>query len=40
MKRPSLILKAGIEAFPFRKIWNDLYATGIEFIWSFALPKG
>ncbi len=34
---PSLIFKAGIELFRSGEIWNDLYVSGVEFVWGFAL---
>jgi len=37
MSAPSLIFKAGGELFRSGEIWNDLYVSGIEFIWGFAL---
>ena len=37
MSAPSLILKAAIELFGSGEIWNDLYVSGVEFIWGFAL---
>ena len=37
MSAPSLIAKAGVELFRSGEIWNDLYVSGIEFAWGFAL---
>lgn len=37
MSAPSLIIKAGIELFRSGEIWHDLYVSGVEFIWGFAL---
>ena len=37
MSAPSLVLKAGIQMFASGEIWNDLYISGIEFFWGYAL---
>jgi ABC-type nitrate/sulfonate/bicarbonate transport system permease component len=37
MSAPSLVLKAGIQLFTSGEIWNDLYISGIEFFWGYAL---
>jgi NitT/TauT family transport system permease protein len=37
MSAPSLVLKAAIQMFASGEIWNDLYISGIEFIWGYAL---
>ena len=37
MSAPSLVLKAGIQMFASGEIWNDLYISGIEFVWGYAL---
>src|SRR5207244_6697151 len=37
MSAPSLIAKAGVELFRSSEIWNDLYVSGVEFAWGFAL---
>jgi NitT/TauT family transport system permease protein len=37
MSAPSLILKAGVELVRSGEIWNDLYVSGVEFVWGFAL---
>jgi NitT/TauT family transport system permease protein len=37
MSAPSLVLKAGIQMFVSGEIWNDLYISGIEFFWGYAL---
>jgi ABC-type nitrate/sulfonate/bicarbonate transport system permease component len=37
MSAPSLIAKAGVELFRSGEIWNDLYVSGVEFAWGFAL---
>src|ERR671923_432569 len=37
MSAPSLVLKAGIQLFASGEIWNDLYISGIEFFWGYAL---
>lgn len=46
MSAPSLVLKAGVQLFTSGEIWNDLYISGIEFLWGyllsivFAIPFG
>ena len=46
MSAPSLVLKAGVQLFASGEIWNDLYISGIEFLWGyllsiiFAIPFG
>ena len=37
MSAPWLILKAGVELFRSGEIWHDLYVSGVEFVWGFAL---
>lgn len=37
MSAPSLVLKAGVQLFTSGEIWNDLYISGIEFLWGYAL---
>src|SRR5437764_1085351 len=37
MSAPSLIAKAGVELSRSGEIWNDLYVSGVEFAWGFAL---
>ena len=37
MSAPSLILKAGIDMFSSGEIYNDLYVSGTELFWGFAL---
>src|SRR3974377_163469 len=37
MSAPSLVLKAGIQMFASGEIWNDLYVSGIEFVWGYVL---
>jgi len=37
MSAPSLVLKAAIQMFTSGEIWNDLYVSGIEFVWGYAL---
>src|SRR5512144_2017819 len=37
MSAPSLIVKAGYQMFASGEIWNDLYVSGIEFFWGYAL---
>src|SRR5512135_1807792 len=46
MSAPSLIWKAAVQLFGSGEIWNDLYVSGIEFVWGyilsvlFAIPFG
>src|ERR1044071_7803087 len=37
MSAPSLIFKAGWQMFASGEIWNDLYISGIEFVWGYVL---
>jgi NitT/TauT family transport system permease protein len=37
MSAPSLIFKAAVQLFGSGEIWNDLYVSGIEFFWGYAL---
>jgi NitT/TauT family transport system permease protein len=37
MSAPSLIVKAGWQMFASGEIWNDLYVSGIEFVWGYLL---
>src|SRR6476620_10720926 len=37
MSAPSLIVKAGWKMFASGEIWNDLYVSGIEFVWGYLL---
>jgi NitT/TauT family transport system permease protein len=37
MSAPSLIWKAAVQLFTSGEIWNDLYVSGVEFAWGFAL---
>jgi len=37
MSAPSLVFKAGFQMFASGEIWNDLYISGIEFGWGYAL---
>jgi NitT/TauT family transport system permease protein len=37
MSAPSLIGKAAVQLFTSGEIWNDLYVSGIEFFWGYAL---
>lgn len=37
MSAPSLIWKAGVQMFVSGEIWNDLYVSGVEFLWGFLL---
>jgi ABC-type nitrate/sulfonate/bicarbonate transport system permease component len=37
MSAPSLVLKAAVQMFTSGEIWNDLYISGIEFFWGYAL---
>src|SRR5919205_2437658 len=37
MSAPSLIAKAAVQLFASGEIWNDLYISGIEFFWGYAL---
>jgi NitT/TauT family transport system permease protein len=37
MSAPSLIAKAGWQMFVSGEIWNDLYVSGIEFVWGYLL---
>ena len=37
MSAPSLIFKAAVQLFGSGEIWNDLYVSGIEFGWGYAL---
>src|SRR5207245_2600105 len=37
MSAPSLVMKAAIQLFASGEIWNDLYISGIEFAWGYAL---
>ena len=37
MSAPSLIAKAGWQLFASGEIWNDLYVSGIEFLWGYLL---
>src|SRR5207249_9601604 len=39
MSAPSLVMKAAIQLFTSGEIWNDLYISGIEFAWGYALPS-
>ncbi|HVO93103.1 MAG TPA: hypothetical protein VMT22_09700, partial [Terriglobales bacterium] len=35
MSAPSLIAKAAWQLFASGEIWNDLYVSGIEFVWGY-----
>src|SRR5947199_5629900 len=37
MSAPSMVMKAAIQLFTSGEIWNDLYISGIEFAWGYAL---
>jgi len=37
MSAPSLIVKAAWQMFASGEIWNDLYISGIEFVWGYVL---
>jgi len=37
MSAPSLVFNAGVQMFTSGEIWNDLYISGIEFAWGYAL---
>jgi NitT/TauT family transport system permease protein len=37
MSAPSLIWKATVQLFGSGEIWNDLYVSGIEFVWGYFL---
>ncbi|HEY3305708.1 MAG TPA: ABC transporter permease [Candidatus Binatia bacterium] len=37
MSAPSFIWKAAVQLFASGEIWNDLYVSGIEFAWGYAL---
>ena len=37
MSAPSLIWKAGYQMFASGEIWNDLYVSGVEFLWGYLL---
>jgi len=37
MSAPSFIWKAAVQLFASGEIWNDLYVSGIEFGWGYAL---
>src|SRR5438105_11044742 len=37
MSAPSLVFKAAFQMFASGEIWNDLYISGIEFAWGYAL---
>jgi NitT/TauT family transport system permease protein len=37
MSAPSLVFKAAVQLFTSGEIWNDLYVSGIEFFWGYAL---
>jgi NitT/TauT family transport system permease protein len=37
MSAPSYIWKAAVQLFASGEIWNDLYVSGIEFGWGYAL---
>jgi len=37
MSAPSLIIKAAWQMFASGEIWNDLYISGIEFVWGYVL---
>src|SRR5213594_2926425 len=37
MSVPSLIWKAGYQMFASGEIWNDLYVSGVEFLWGYLL---
>ena len=37
MSAPSLVFNAGFQMFASGEIWNDLYISGIEFAWGYAL---
>jgi len=37
MSAPSLIWKAGYQMFASGEIWNDLYVSGIEFLWGYLI---
>jgi NitT/TauT family transport system permease protein len=37
MSAPSLVFNAAVQMFASGEIWNDLYISGIEFAWGYAL---
>ena len=37
MSAPSLVAKAAVQLFASGEIWNDLYVSGIEFLWGYVL---
>jgi NitT/TauT family transport system permease protein len=37
MSAPSFIWKAAVQLFASGEIWNDLYVSGVEFGWGYAL---
>jgi NitT/TauT family transport system permease protein len=37
MSAPSFIWKAAIQLFGSGEIWNDLYVSGVEFLWGYVL---
>jgi NitT/TauT family transport system permease protein len=37
MSAPSLVAKAAVQLFTSGEIWNDLYVSGIEFLWGYLL---
>jgi NitT/TauT family transport system permease protein len=37
MSAPSLVFNAGMQMFVSGEIWHDLYISGIEFAWGYAL---
>jgi NitT/TauT family transport system permease protein len=37
MSAPSLVFNAAVQMFATGEIWNDLYISGIEFAWGYAL---
>ncbi len=37
MSAPSLVAKAAVQLFTSGEIWNDLYVSGIEFLWGYIL---
>src|SRR5919106_2559589 len=37
MSAPSLVFKAAVQLFASGEIWNDLYVSGLEFFWGYAL---
>jgi NitT/TauT family transport system permease protein len=37
MSAPSFIWKAAVQLFASGEIWNDLYVSGVEFAWGYAL---